>query len=277
MEELIAILDAGAQYGKVIDRRVRDLAVKSELIPLNSPTKLLKKYKAFIISGGPESVYSDNAPQFNPDIFTLGKPILGICYGMQLMNYQAGGTVEKKARREDGPCTIEVETNSRLFNGLDTKQFVLMTHGDSVDQIGKGFRKTADSDGLVAGIEDAERQLYGVQFHPEVDLSTNGKKILSNFLFDIAGFSGNYTIENREEKALEYIRKSVGDKSVLILVSGGVDSTVCAALLSKALPKEKIYAIHIDSGFMRKNESSLVEQALKVLGLNLQVIRAEKT
>lgn len=277
MEETIAILDAGAQYGKVIDRRVRDLAVKSELVPLNAPTETLKKFKAFIISGGPESVYSANAPVFNPDIFKLGKPVLGICYGMQLMNFVAGGTVEKKQRREDGPCSIKVNPKSALFKGLAEQQFVLMTHGDSVDAVGKGFSVIADSSGLVAGIEDPQRQLYGVQFHPEVDLTEHGSRMLANFLFNIAKFAGNYTIESREEKAVEYIKKAVGDKKVLILVSGGVDSTVCAALLSKAVPKERIFAIHIDNGCMRKNESRGVKKALSVLGLNLRVIDAEDT
>lgn len=277
MQQTLAILDAGAQYGKVIDRRVRDLAVKSEIVPLDAPTSELKKYTAFIISGGPESVYSAKAPKFNPDIFTLGKPILGICYGIQLMNFISGGTVEKKARREDGPCTIQVNTQSKLFEGLDSNQFVLMTHGDSVDQIGKGYTQIADSDGIVAGIENEQSKMYGVQFHPEVDLTENGKQIIANFLFKIAGFTGDYTLEDRQEKAIFYIRKTVGDKNVLILVSGGVDSTVSAALLSKAIPNERIYAIHIDLGFMRKNESALVEKALGVLGLNLKVIDAEQT
>lgn len=226
MEEVIAILDAGAQYGKVIDRRVRDLAVKSELVPLNAPTKILKKYKAFIISGGPESVYSDNAPQFNPAIFELGKPILGICYGMQLMNYVAGGTVEKKARREDGLCSIAVKPASKLFAGLAENEDVLMTHGDSVDGVGEGYQVIAESDGIVAAIENAKKQIYGVQFHPEVDLTKNGKKILSNFLFDIAEFSPSFTIENRQQKAIAYIKRVVGNKKVLILISGGVDSAV---------------------------------------------------
>lgn len=276
MEEVIAILDAGAQYGKVIDRRVRDLAVKSELVPLNAPTEVLKKYKAFIISGGPESVYSDNAPQFNPEIFKLGKPILGICYGMQLMNYVSGGTVEKKAKREDGLCSIAVKPVSKLFAGLAKNEDVLMTHGDSVDQVGQGFEVIAESDGIVAAIENSQKQIYGVQFHPEVDLTTNGKKIIANFLFDIAGFSPSFTIENRQLKAIEYIQKVVGSKKVLILISGGVDSAVCGALLSKALPKENIYAIHVDSGFMRLNESETVEGALEVLGLNVRVVRAEQ-
>lgn len=274
MEEVVAILDAGAQYGKVIDRRVRDLAVHSELVPLNTPTKQLKKYQAFIISGGPESVYSDTAPDFNPEVFQLGKPILGICYGMQLMNYLSGGTVEKKARREDGLSTVTLKPTSKLFAGLAENETVLMTHGDSVDQVGQGFVVTAESDGIVAGIEDVTRQMYGVQFHPEVELTRNGQRMLSNFLFDIAGFSGTFTLEDRQQKAITYIRQAVGDKKVLILVSGGVDSTVCAALLSKALPRENIYAIHVDTGFMRLNESNAVEQALQVLGLELQIVRA---
>lgn len=277
MEQLVAILDAGAQYGKVIDRRVRDLAVKSELVPLNAPTKTLKKYSAFIISGGPESVYSTQAPKFNPAIFQLGKPILGICYGMQLLNYVSGGTVEKKARREDGLCKVTLETDSALFKGLSKHEDVLMTHGDSVGEVGEGLKVIADSDGIVAAVEDTKNKAYGVQFHPEVDLTTHGSQVLSNFLFDIAGLSPNYTIENRQQKAIEYIQKSVGNKKVLILVSGGVDSSVCAALLSKALPKDRIFAIHVDSGFMRKDESALVEKSLAILGLNLRVIKARDT
>jgi GMP synthase (glutamine-hydrolysing) len=275
MEDIVAILDAGAQYGKVIDRRVRDLAVRSALVSLHAPTSELQKYKAFIISGGPESVYSSNAPKYNPALFKLGKPILGICYGMQLMNYVTGGTVEKKSKRQDGVCSIELRNKSSLFTGLSNKEEVLMTHGDSVDKVGEGFTVIAESDGLTAAIENTQLQQYGVQFHPEVDLTTHGKKILSNFLFDIAGFSPSYTIESREEKAIEYIKKTVGNKKVLILISGGVDSSVCAALLSKALSKERICAVHVDNGFMRKGESSTVEKALEVLGLDLKVIKAE--
>lgn len=274
MSEKLAILDAGAQYGKVIDRRVRELAVESVLLPMDTPKEQLLLYQAIIISGGPESVYGEQAPQYDPDLFDLGIPILGICYGMQLMNYVSGGTVEKKSTREDGPFTIQVKTDSLLFKGLESEQMVLLTHGDTIDQVAPGFRVIAMSGDLVAAIEDAEKQLYGVQFHPEVDLTENGKQILAHFLFDVAGFSGSYTMDNREEKAIQYIREKIGDNYALVLVSGGVDSTVSAALVTKAIGKDKVFALHIDNGFMRQNESQVVKEALEQFGLNLQVVAA---
>jgi GMP synthase (glutamine-hydrolysing) len=276
--ERVAILDAGAQYGKVIDRRVRELNIESEILPLGIPAVRLREgeYKAIIISGGPGSVYSDDAPLFDSEIFNLGVPVLGICYGMQLMNYVFGGSVEKKTRREDGPCDIVVNTNSLLFKGLSEKQRVLMSHGDSLGRIAEGFRVTGESAGIAAAIENDKKKLYGLQFHPEVDLTENGRKILAVFLYEIAGFSGNYTIEDREQKAVEEIRRKAGDKKVLVLVSGGVDSTVCAALLNKALGAERVYAVHIDTGFMRAEESRKVKNALEKIGLQLKVVEAQQ-
>lgn len=273
----VAILDAGAQYGKVIDRRVRELQVESVLLPMDTPAAELAPYRAIIISGGPESVYGTNAPTYDPGIFDLGKPILGICYGMQLLNYVNGGTVEKKTTREDGQFEIIVKPESPLFEGLESVQSVLLTHGDTVDQVANGFEVIATSGELVAGIADPTRKFYGVQFHPEVDLTVNGKQVLFNFLFKIAGFSGTYTMEDREQKALAYIRSVVGKGYALVLVSGGVDSTVSAALVTKALGEDKVFAIHIDNGFMRHNESDLVQAALEKFGLRLQVVRAGGT
>lgn len=267
----IAILDAGAQYAKVIDRRVRELNVCSEILPLNTPINKLKQYGALIISGGPQSVYSQDAPQYDPKLFQLNIPILGICYGMQLMIHALGGKVEKKTRREDGPCQIEVDHQSLLFTGLKSNQEVLMAHGDSVDQLAPDFKQIADSAGLVAGVENTSKKLYGVQFHPEVDLTQNGKVILENFLFKIAQLKPDFTVEDRLHLAIAQIQQQVGNKKVLILVSGGVDSTVCASLLTKALKAEQIYALHIDTGFMRYQESKQVEQALEKMGLNLIV------
>lgn len=275
MHNTVAILDAGAQYGKVIDRRVRELGVRTEMVALDAPTEELEKYSGFIISGGPESVYGPKAPAYNPEIFTLGIPVLGICYGQQLINYVHGGTVEKKPVREDGQFEIEVDTDSPLFADLETNQQVLLTHGDSVDQIPEGFRVIARSRELIAGIENQEKNLYAVQFHPEVDLTINGKQILSNFLFSIVGLVADFTIEDREEKAIEYIRKKVGNNNALILISGGVDSTVTATLLTRALKPEQIFAIHVDHGFMRHNESDQVVKSLKKQGVNVKLVKAE--
>jgi GMP synthase (glutamine-hydrolysing) len=272
----VAILDAGAQYGKVIDRRVRELGVESELLPFDTSAESLKKYAAIILSGGPESVYSPNAPVFDPKIFELNIPLFGICYGMQLLNYVKKGTVHKKDRREDGQCDIVVNTSSKLFDGLEKTQEVLMSHGDTVDQVGPGFTVVADSNGLIAAIENPAVQQYGVQFHPEVDLTKHGKDVIANFLFKIAGLEKNFTVADRKTAAIEAIRQKVKDSQVLVLVSGGVDSAVCAALLREALKPEQILAVHIDHGFMRKNESKQVVKALKNVGLDVIAVDARE-
>lgn len=277
MNNQCAILDAGAQYGKVIDRRVRELNVESVILPMNTPVEKLREYRAIIISGGPQSVFGEGAPKYDPALFTLEQPILGICYGMQLLNFVNGGTVVTKSIREDGQYTISVEISSKLFVGLESNESVLLTHGDSVDAIAPGFRVIARSKESVAAIENASKRWYGVQFHPEVDLTVHGNTIFKNFLFGIALFDGSFTVADRQEHVIAEIKQTVGDKKALVLVSGGVDSTVCATLLTKAIGAEHVIAIHVDTGFMRKDESAKVRSALQAIGLAIRVVDASQT
>lgn len=270
----VAILDAGAQYGKVIDRRVRSLLIGADMLPLDTPYQNLNAYEAFILSGGPDSVYARNAPKPDPRVFSSGKPILGICYGLQLINQAFGGTVDRTQIREDGQCLIAVDPDCMLFDGLESEQEVLMSHGDSISQVAPGFRATAESGKIIAGIADESRKVFGVQFHPEVDLTPHGIRILSNFLFLVANLRPTYTVQSKLRESLRYIKETVGTREVLAFASGGVDSTVCCALIAKVIPKKRIHAIHVNTGFMRYEESEAVQQALSAAGISVEVIDA---
>lgn len=266
--EQLAILDCGGQYTKVIDRKVRELGVKSDIFPINGDLEVLKNYQAIILSGGPESVWSDSALKYDDRLFSLKVPFLGICYGMQLLNHHFGGTVSPGVKKEYGESQIEIEKDCPLFDGIDNlTQTVLMSHGDSVEKLAPGFRVAAKSGNVIAAIYNEDLKIYGVQFHPEVDLTENGKRMLENFLRRICDFKDVYALEDRINTSIEQIKDKVGNGKVLVLVSGGVDSAVSAALLLKALDPDNIYAIHVDHGLMRKNESDIICENLKKLGL----------
>ena len=265
--EKLAILDCGGQYTKVIDRRVRELGVKSDIFPINIKAEELKEYQSIILSGGPNSVSSDQRLKFDERIFELGVPVLGICYGMQLMSDHFGGTVAGNVVKEYGQNEIWIDTSSPIFDELEENQKVLMSHGDTVKIAPEGFKVIAKSGQAIAAIGNDEKKMYGLQFHPEVDLTENGMKILENFIRKVAKYQDFYALDDRIETSIKMIKEKVGDNKVVVLVSGGVDSAVTAALLIKALPAENVYAIHIDSGFMRKNESDVICENLKKLGL----------
>ena len=272
MKEKVAILDCGGQYTKVIDRRVRELGIYTDIFPLGTSADKLGEYSAIILSGGPSSVWSDGAPSYDGALFDLGIPMLGICYGMQLINEHFGGKVLPQVKTEYGQTEIDIDVSCPLFSGLSPREKVLMSHGDAVKVLASGFECVGRTGDVVAAIYDEKRKIVGVQFHPEVDPTVNGVKMLENFLRGIWGLEDVYALEDRIETSVKMIRGRVGDGKVVVLVSGGVDSAVTAALLVRALKPEQVYAIHIDHGLMRKNESDIICKNLKNLGLS-QMIR----
>jgi len=263
----IAILDAGSQYGKLIDKNVRILNCESTILPLSTPISQMLNYRGIIISGGPESVFKKDSPKCDPLLF-LGDhqiPVLGICYGMQLMNYFYNGKVKTLDIREDGQTLIAIDNTSNIFQSLSKEELVLLTHKDSVTHLPSNgtLVQIGHSKNCISAIMHKNKPQYGLQFHPEVDLTVKGQTIFKNFLFNICGCKGDFTLDSRLETEINEIKKMVGDKTVVVLASGGVDSTVCAKLLFNALGKDKVYIIHIDNGFMRHNESDLVKIALE--------------
>ncbi|XP_063678667.1 GMP synthase [glutamine-hydrolyzing]-like isoform X3 [Bolinopsis microptera] len=270
----ILIIDAGAQYGKVINRKIEELGVKTVFLPLTSTFETLSQYseslKGVIISGGPGVGTAETADQLKETVFKLDFPILGICFGNQIIASAFGSTVESTQAREDGQFRISVDISSPLFSGMKEEQEVLVTHGYGITKLGPDLRIIATSDGHIQGVQHNTKAIYGVQFHPEVDLTIHGREIMRNFCYKICGIAISDVMKNRQALCLEDIRSSVQDRTVLALLSGGVDSTVLAALLTKALGAGRVLAIHIDNGLMRKNESTLVVKALKALGLDVK-------
>lgn len=275
----IAILDAGAQYGKLIDRRIRELNVETDLLAIDTPLELLTEYKGIIISGGPDSVMNELSLDVVDGLFELDIPILGICYGMQLIAKKFGGTLAS-GFREDGQYTIQVDTSSPLYQNLQKKQKVMLTHGDSVIEVDDSIQILSVHNfnyPVIHSIQIKGKHIYGVQFHPEVDLTENGRQIFTNFLFDICHCEKIAPIQDRLSNIISTLKEEIGDRKVVALLSGGVDSTVCASLLMRATEPEKLAFIHIDNGFMRMNESRLVVNILKENGINITIVNASET
>lgn len=275
--DTIAILDFGSQYSQLIARRIRELNTYSELLPYNTSAENLRKLgvKGIILSGGPNSVYEKGAPQLDPEIWKLGVPVLGICYGLQLMAKQLNGEVEPATKKEYGRALLTIVRHGKLFANLEPGIESWMSHGDCVSRMPTGFSVIGNTQTTpVAAIADEERNFYGVQFHPEVAHTQGGLQILRNFVVGICGSRQNWTMKEFIDEAIAEVRQKAGDKRVLLALSGGVDSSTLAFLLHKAIG-DKLVCMFIDQGFMRKNEPEwLVETFERDFKIHVHYVQA---
>ena len=284
---VVAVLDFGSQFAQLIARRVRELNVYSELLPHDTPLAELERrgVRAIILSGGPNSVYDEGAPKADASIWSGRIPVLGICYGAQLMALELGGDVMPAARREYGPASVRITSDDALFGGLDREQPVWMSHGDSITRLPEGFVSTAQTDSTpFAGLVAPGRNLYGIQFHPEVAHTPRGKQVLRNFVTGIANVLPAWTPANFIETTVNGIRERVGrharetgsDGKVICALSGGVDSAVAAALVHRAVG-DRLTCIYVDHGLMRKKESELLRVTFEAnLGMRLVMVDARE-
>ncbi len=275
--DTVVVLDFGSQFAQLIARRVRELNVYSELLPHDTPMAELERRgaKAVILSGGPSSVYDTDAPRADPALWSGRIPVLGICYGLQLMAHELGGEVVSSTKREYGPATVNVTDGDGLLAGIDRVQPVWMSHGDSILRPPSGFRPIAQTDSTpFAGLADPSRNLYGIQFHPEVVHTPVGRDVLRNFVVGIAGVRQNWTAANLVETTVAEIRERVGTGHVICALSGGVDSAVAATLVHRAIG-EQLTCIYVDHGLMRKRESELLRVTFeRDLGMKLVMVDA---
>jgi GMP synthase (glutamine-hydrolysing) len=270
MPEVVAVLDFGSQYTQVIARRLRECQVYSKVYPFSTAAEVLKEegVKGVILSGGPSSVFADNAPKPDIAIFDLGVPVLGICYGIQLLGFLLGGKAEHSDEREYGKGKLEITGDSPLFHGIDKSIQVWNSHGDKLTELPKGFVPVAKTENSnFAAIQNDERNFYGLQFHPEVFHTEQGTDIIRNFVFSICQCSGDWTMENYIESSIAAIKETVGDKKVILGLSGGVDSSVAAKLIHEAIGTQ-LTCVFVDNGLLRKNEREAVE---KLYGDHFQI------
>ncbi|MBM4167594.1 MAG: glutamine-hydrolyzing GMP synthase [Ignavibacteria bacterium] len=255
--ETFLILDFGSQYTQLIARRIRELGVYSEIQPFNFPLEKVRAMRpvGIVLSGGPSSVYERTAPQLSKEIFDLQIPILGICYGLQLIAHGLGGQVDASARREYGRAELNIDDHADLFHGIGPSTTVWMSHGDALATLPRDFEPIAHTENSpICSIRNSEKKIFGVQFHPEVVHTAEGKTILSNFVFRVCGATGDWTPAAFIEKSIRDIRERVGKSHVLCALSGGVDSSVVAILIHRAVGAQ-LHCLHIDNGLMRKDES----------------------
>jgi len=277
MQSGVIILDFGSQYNQLIARRVREMGVFAEILPYSiSPAEIAKRSPVgIILSGGPASVYEVGSSQISADIFELGVPILGICYGMQLTQKMLGGQVTPAGKREFGKAVMQVEQSSALLRGVPQKSTIWMSHGDKVSKIAAGFVQTAVTSSSLAVLENEDRKIYNLQFHPEVTHSEWGKKILENFVFEICAAQKNWSISDYVKKSVAKIRERVGEDRVVLGLSGGVDSSVAAVLIHKAIGK-RLTCIFVDTGLLRLNEMEKVRESYeKNFAMKIKYVDAE--
>ncbi|MBL4937193.1 glutamine-hydrolyzing GMP synthase [Clostridium sp. YIM B02515] len=279
MRELILIIDFGGQYNQLIARRVREAGVYCEIVPYTYTLEKIKEKnpKGIIFTGGPNSVYGEGAPRVDKDIFDLNIPVLGICYGQQLMSYTLGGEVESAKIREYGKTEVVLNSESKLFKDINMKEQCWMSHTDFVAKVPENFSIIASTNGCeAAAMANDSKRLYGVQFHPEVEHTPFGQKMLTNFLYNVCEVEGDWSMSSFAEEKVKAIKEIVGDKKVICALSGGVDSSVAAVMVHKAIGKN-LTCVFVDHGLLRKDEGDQVEKIFKEqFYMNLIRVNAEE-
>lgn len=274
MRDLVLVIDFGGQYNQLIARRVREFGVYCEIVPYNYGIEKIKDKnpKGIIFTGGPNSVYGEDTPQIEKEVFELGVPVLGICYGQQLMSHLLGGRVDTAPVREYGKSHVNLDNSSKLFKGIEKEEVCWMSHTDYVAEAPAGFKTIAHTDVCpVAAIANEEKKLYGVQFHPEVEHTPFGKDMLRNFVLNICDLEPSWSMASFAEEKIAEIKRVVGDKKLICALSGGVDSSVAAVLVHKAVGKQ-LTCIFVDHGLLRKDEGDQVEKIFRE-GFDMNLIR----
>lgn len=275
-QQKIAVLDAGGQYCHLIARKLREIGVYAEVKPCATPSEQLRDYGGIVISGGPASVYARRKPQIDPSLFKLTVPVLGICYGHQLMAYVMGGDVRRGSLAEFGVADLAVVTPDSLLKDLGPRESVWMSHRDRVLKTPEGFTVLASTEACpIAAMGDPLRRYYGVQFHPEVVHTQHGREILRNFAITICGCTERWKPEKLVDQLLQDIREKAKDKKIFFLVSGGVDSSVAFMLCTKALGPERVEGLYVDTGMMRKNDRRDIDYLIQVKNARINVVNAE--
>lgn len=276
---MIIVIDFGSQFNQLIARRVRENNVYCQVEPADIPLEKIKEMDpvGIILSGGPSSIYEENSPKIDAGIFDLGIPVLGICYGMQFMIHTLGGSIERADKREYGFAELTIKEQCLLFKDMEEKFQCWMSHGDSAKTLPQGFEVTASTENTeIAAVADPKRKFYGLQLHPEVEHSVNGSLMIRHFLFDICGCEKNWTMKSFCDGAVAQIKDAVGDKQVIMGLSGGVDSSVAATLIHKAVGKN-LHCIFVNNGLLRQNEQEQLEISLtQNLDMNIKFVDARE-